>query len=111
MQQTCSGIDESRETDSSTIRKPVGAAGAVAAPWMIVTVRPATVRAPVRDADVGFRATVKPTEPCPDIDAPLVMVIQAALLVAVHAQRDPVVTATLPPVPVDGAETLVGEML
>jgi hypothetical protein len=38
-------------------------------------------------------------------------VIQAALLVAVHAQLDPVVTAMLPLLPVEGTETLVGETL
>ena len=39
------------------------------------------------------------------------MVIQLTALVAVHAQLDPVVTDTLPLVPVEGAITEVGETL
>jgi hypothetical protein len=39
------------------------------------------------------------------------MVIQLSALVAVHAQLDPVVTATLPFMPVDAADTVVGETL
>jgi hypothetical protein len=42
---------------------------------------------------------------------PPVMVIQLTALVAVHAQPEPVVTATLPLLPVDGTETLVGDTL
>jgi hypothetical protein len=42
---------------------------------------------------------------------PAVMVIHAALLVDVHAQLDPVVTAMLPLLPVDGTETVVGDTL
>jgi hypothetical protein len=42
---------------------------------------------------------------------PAVMVIQLTELVAVHAQLDPVVTAMLPLLPVEGTETLVGETL
>jgi hypothetical protein len=74
-----------------------------------VIVCPATVIVPVRAASVVLAATLKLVEPRPVIDAPLVIVIQAALLVAVHAQLDPVVTATLPLVPVDGAFTVVGD--
>ena len=43
--------------------------------------------------------------------APAVMVIQLTELVAVHAQLDPVVTATLWLEPVEGTDTLVGETL
>jgi hypothetical protein len=43
--------------------------------------------------------------------APPVIVIHGTELVAVHAQRPPVVTATLPLWPVDCAETLVGATL
>jgi hypothetical protein len=50
-------------------------------------------------------------EPRPAIDAPLVIVIQATMLVAVQAQLDPVVTDTLALLPVDGADTLVGDTL
>ena len=58
-----------------------------------------------------FAATVKLLDPRPVIDAPAVIVIQLALLTAVHAQLEPVVTATLPFVPVDGAFTDVGDTL
>ena len=43
---------------------------------MIVTVCPATVSVPVRAAPVVFAATLKFVDPSPDIDAPLVTVIQ-----------------------------------
>jgi hypothetical protein len=39
---------------------------------------------------------------------PAVIVIQETLLVAVHAQLEPVTTEMLALVPVDGAEALVG---
>jgi hypothetical protein len=42
---------------------------------------------------------------------PLVMVIQLTALVDVHGQLDPVVTATLPLLPVEGTETVVGDTL
>jgi hypothetical protein len=57
-----------------------------------VNVRPATVSVPMRWPVPVFGATVKATLPAPLPDAPLVIVIQAALLVAVHAQ--PVLAAT-----------------
>jgi hypothetical protein len=41
----------------STMRKPVGAAGAVDAFCVMVTLRPATVSVAVREEPVGFRAT------------------------------------------------------
>ena len=63
----------------------------------------------MRDPVVGLAATVKSAEPRPVVDAPLVIVIQAALLVAVHAQLEPVVTEMLAFNPVDAAETVVGE--
>ena len=43
--------------------------------------------------------------------APAVMVIHEALLVAVHAQLDPVVTLTLLLLPVEGTDTLDGATL
>jgi hypothetical protein len=76
---------------------------------LTVTVWPATVIVPVRAEPVVFAATVKFADPSPDIEAPLVIVIHATLLTAVHAQLDPVVTDTLALSPVDVAETLVGE--
>jgi hypothetical protein len=42
---------------------------------------------------------------------PLVMVIQLTVLVAVQAQLEPVVTAMLALVPVEGADALVGDTL
>jgi hypothetical protein len=42
---------------------------------------------------------------------PAVIVIHETLLVAVHAQLDPVVTAMLLLLPVDGTETFVGDTL
>ena len=65
---------------------------------------------PVRGLVVAFAATLKVTEPVPDIP-PLVTVIHATELVAVHAQELPVVTAILLLRPVDGAETVVGDTL
>jgi hypothetical protein len=81
------------------------------AAWLTVTIWPATVIVPLRAEPVVFAATVKLAEPSPDIEAPLVIAIQPALLTAVHAQLDPVVTDTLALSPVDVAETLVGETL
>jgi hypothetical protein len=43
-------------------------------------------------------------------DAPVVTVIQAALLIAVHAQVDPAVTATEPVLPAAGAAALAGSI-
>jgi hypothetical protein len=43
--------------------------------------------------------------------APPVIVTQLTLLVDVQAQPDPVVTAMLPLLPVDGTDTLVGDTL
>jgi hypothetical protein len=77
----------------------------------MVTVCPATVSVPVRAAPVVLAATEKLVEPSPDIEAPLVTVIQAALLVDVHAQLEPVVTAMLLLLPVDGAVRLVADRL
>jgi hypothetical protein len=43
--------------------------------------------------------------------APAVMVIQDTLLVAVHAQKVPVITLMLPLCPVEAAATVVGPTL
>jgi hypothetical protein len=40
-----------------TIRNPAGAFGAVAADWVMMTARPATVSVPVREADPVFADT------------------------------------------------------
>jgi hypothetical protein len=66
------------------------------------------VNVPVRD--VVAAATVKLTDPSPDIP-PLVTVIHATGLVAVQAQPDPVTTAILLLSPVNGAVTLAGVTL
>ena len=50
-------------------------------------------------------------DPSPDIEAPLVTVIHDTEEVDVHAQLDPVVTAMLPLLPVEGTDTLVGDTL
>ena len=50
-------------------------------------------------------------DPIPDIEAPLVIVTHATLLTAVHAQLEPVVTAMLLLLPVDGTSTVVADRL
>jgi len=71
-----------------------------AAACVTVNVAPAIVSVPVRLDATVFAATLKPTVPLPEPVAPLVNVIQAALLAAVHAH--PVATVTvLLPVPED----------
>jgi hypothetical protein len=76
-----------------------------------VTVCPAIVSVPVRAAPVVLAATVKFVEPRPDIEAPLVTVIHETDDVEVHGQLEPVVTAMLLFVPVDGAVRLVVDTL
>ena len=61
---------------------------------------PAIVSVPVRLDATVFAATLKPTLPLPDPVAPLVTVIHAALLAAVHAQPVGMLTLLLP-VPAD----------
>jgi hypothetical protein len=74
-----------------------------AAACVTVNVAPAIVRVPVRIDAAGFAATLKAAVPLPDPVAPLVTLIQASLLTAVHAQ--PVATATpLLPVPPEAAK-------
>ena len=51
------------------------------------------------------------TEPFPVPDAPALMVIQASLLVAVHAQPVEAVTATVPVLAVDATLADAGEMV
>ncbi len=78
---------------------------------MIVKVAPAIVSVPVRLDATVFAAMLNPTVPLPDPVAPLVTVIHAALLAAVHEQ--PVATVTpLLPVPPDAANDWpVGEIV
>jgi hypothetical protein len=77
----------------------------------MVTVWPAMVSVPVRAAPVVLAATEKFVDPSPDIDAPLVMVIHETDDVDVHAQLEPVVTAMLLLLPVDGTSTVVADRL
>jgi hypothetical protein len=65
-----------------------------------VNVAPAIVNVPVRLVVAVFAATLKAVLPEPDPEAPLVIVIQEALLVAVQPQFAPAVT---PPAPVPPA--------
>lgn len=71
---------------------------------MIVTACPATVSDPDRALDELFAATENETVPLPFPDAPDVTVTKEALLVAVHAQPDEVVTFTVPAPPPDPKE-------
>jgi hypothetical protein len=60
-----------------------------------VNVTPAMVSVPVRAFAAEFCATAYCTPPFASPDAPLVMVIQPALLAAVQPQPEPAVTFTL----------------
>ena len=72
----------------------VGVHGAPAC--VTVKVLPAIVTVPVRDVVPVFAATSYVTDPLPLPVAPALIVIQAALLVAVHAHPLPAVTVTVP---------------
>jgi hypothetical protein len=82
-----------------------------AAACVTVNVVPATVNVPVRFVVTMFGATLKATPPLPVPVAPLVIVIQLALLTADQSQADPAVTALLPVPPLAGNDALVGEAL
>ena len=82
-----------------------------AAACVTVNVVPAIVSVPVRFVVAVCAATLKPTPPLPLPVAPLVTVIQLALLAADQAQPDPAVTALLPVPPLAGNDPLVGEAL
>ena len=75
-------------------------------PWVTVTVCPAIVSVPVRDAVVG--ATVMLTLPMPVPDVGPVNVTHVTLLEAVHEQLDPVVTEMPNTLPESGAEIDAG---
>jgi hypothetical protein len=72
-----------------------------AAASLTVNVLPPIVSVPLREVVDGFAATLNETVPLPEPLAPAVIVIQVALLAAVHAQ--PVAAVTLvdegPPLP------------
>ena len=60
-----------------------------------MTVCPATVNVPVREAPVVLAATLNVTEPMPDPLAPAVTVIQDVVVVAVQAQDVPEMTLSV----------------
>ena len=60
-----------------------------------MTVWPATVNVPVREAPVVLAATLNVTEPMPEPLAPAVTVIQDVVVVAVQAQDVPEVTLSV----------------
>ena len=62
---------------------------------MTVTVCPATVNVPMREAPVVLAATLNVTEPMPDPLAPAVTVIHDVVVVAVQAQDVPDVTLSV----------------
>ena len=74
-----------------------------------VNVSPATVRVPVREPPT-FGSTRYPTLPFPVPDAPELIVIQEALLDAVHAHALVADTSTFPVSPTAGTLSLRGEM-
>src|SRR5437762_2081313 len=75
----------------------------------MVTLCPATVSVVVRATPDVFAVVEYVIVPELVPDAPVVIVSQLALLVAVHAQPLPVVSATVPVVPLTGLLALVGE--
>ena len=75
-----------------------------------MNVCPAIVNVPVRLSPVLFAAAVKCTEPFPLPLDPLVIVIQLALLDAVHGHPDCVVTETVAVPPPLSILPLFGEM-
>ena len=78
------------------------------APCETVTVCPATVSVPDRAAPPVFAATEYVTVPFPLPLAPDVTVMNEALLVAVHAQPEDAVTATVAVPPVFATDCVVG---
>jgi len=74
-----------------------------AAAWVTVNVAPAIVSVPVRLEAAGLAATLNAVVPLPDPVAPLVIVIHASLLAAVHAQPVAALTLLLP-VPADAVK-------
>jgi len=81
-----------------------------AAACVTVNVAPAIVSVPVRLDATVFAATLKPTVPLPEPVAPLVNVIQAALLAAVHAHPVAAVTLLLPVPAAAVKDCVVGEI-
>jgi hypothetical protein len=82
---------------------------AAAAICVTVNVRPAILIVPVRSVMVVFAATLYWIVPLPVADPPAVMVIQGALLVAVHEQAIDPATVIEPVDPLAGTVTDSGE--
>jgi len=72
-----------------------------------VNVCPAIVNVPVRGFEVGFAAAEKVTRPFAVPDAPLVIVSQLALLVAVHVHPLAAPTVMEPDPPTEATDWLV----
>ena len=87
----------------------VGAHGVPA--WVTVKVVPAIVSVPLRLVVPPLGAAVNVTVPEPVPDAPVLIVIHAALLTAVQTQPVPTVTVLLPVPPPAAIDCDVGEML
>ena len=83
---------------------------AVAACWLTVKVLPAIDTAADRDAVAVLAATEYPTVPGPVPLEPAVIVIQEALVDALHAQPAWAVTVTLPVAPEEPTDRLAGEI-
>jgi hypothetical protein len=78
---------------------------------LTVNVWPAIVSVPVR-ADVELLAAIENvTEPLPEPEAPVLTVIQLALLTLVHEQPAAAVTVELPDPPAEAIDRLFGEIV
>ena len=77
------------------------------AAWVTVNISPPAEIVAVREEVVGFAATLKAIVPEPDPLAPDVIVIQAALLAAVHVHPAEVVTVTEPRPPAAATDRAV----
>src|SRR6185295_1461988 len=77
--------------------------------WVTENVRPAMVIVPVRGSGLGLGPTEKLTVPLPDPLAPLVMVIQFALLSPIHPQFVTELTFTAPVPDTPEKDALVAE--
>lgn len=76
-----------------------------------VNVDPAIVSVPVRLVVPALAATAKVTVPAPTPAAPVLTVIQEALLTAVHVQPVPALTVVLPLPPAAASVWLTGEIV
>ena len=73
-----------------------------------MTVCPATVIVPVREAADALAATEKVTVPSPVPDPPVLIVMNGELLTAVHEHPGSAVTPTVPVPPEDGNDARLG---